>query len=884
MKKFLLFICTFLFIVNTYAGGRGQNPQKTISAIKLTNETINFDGKLDEPIWLQQSISGFTQKDPNEGNPATEETQVWVAYDDTYIYVAAKLKDSQANQIDATLARRDSYFDTDWFMFCVDPYNDKTTGYFFEVNPGGTLVDGVLFNDSWDDWSWDGIWQAKTSIDSDGWSVELRIPFSQLRFNASEDMSWGVNFSRSIKRNKEKSYFVMVPKNESGFVSRFALLEGLKGIKPKQRFEVLPYIVQKASYLVHDENDPFYKSNQYKTTLGADVKVGIGSNLNLDATFNPDFGQVEVDPAVVNLSAFETFYEEKRPFFMEGSNIFNFGNSGINNNWGFNFSWPDLFYSRRIGASPRGYLSDNQYADSPSETRILGAAKLTGKIGESTSLGAISAITERTYGTLWNDGIRTREEIEPLTHFGVLRLKEDFNKGNQGIGLIATSVNRSLDTPIMKELSAQNAFAFGLDGFTMLDEDKTYALAAAVVGTYLNGSKEFMQGVQKRPYRYFQRPDATYSKYDPNITSLGGYFGRIMLNKQQGNFYTNIALGAVSPGFEQSDLGSQWMADRINGHIVLGYRWFEPDGFFRRKQIYVAHARSYDFEGNSISKFLWFNSNFTFMNYYGLQVGVNYNFESINKSKTRGGVLALEPGGFGINASVSSDSREKIMGDIFGSYSSDEQKNLYWETGFDIEWKPNQQINLSIGPQFSIINDNNQWVGNFDDPTAVNTYNTRYVFGRIEQKILSANIRLSWTFTPTLSLQLFMQPLFAVGKYSNFNELSSPRTSNYREYGTDASTVSYSSGDDSYVVDPDGAGSAEAFSISNPDFNFKSLRGNAVLRWELMPGSVFYFVWSHDQADYANAGEFKLRRDFKDLLRADGNDVFMVKFSYWFDI
>mgnify|MGYP000849583683 FL=1 len=883
MKKLIL-ICCLLFIVDSYAGGRGSSQQKTISAFKLTNQTINFDGKLDEPIWLQEPITGFTQKDPNEGNPASEETKVWVVYDDTYIYVGAKLKDSEPDKIDANLGRKDSYFDSDWFMFFVDPYNDKNTGYFFEVNAGGTLVDGVLFNDSWDDWSWDGIWQAKTSIDSDGWSVEMRIPFSQLRFNASDNMSWGVNFSRSIQRNKERSYFVMVPKAESGFVSRFALMDGLTGIKPKQRFEVLPYVVQKASYLVHDENDPFYKSNQYKTSLGADVKIGIGSNLNLDATFNPDFGQVEVDPAVVNLSAFETFYEEKRPFFMEGFNMFNFGIGGINNNWGFNFGWPNLFYSRRIGASPRGYLSDNQYADVPSETRILGAAKLTGKINESTSIGAISAVTERTYGTLWNDGIRTSEEIEPLTHFGVLRLKQEYNEGNQGLGIMATSVNRSTDSPLMKELSAKNAFAFGLDAFTMLDEDKTYALAAAFAGTYLHGTKEFMQRVQKRPYRYFQRPDATYATYDPNITSMSGYYGRIMLNKQQGNFYTNIALGAVSPGFEQSDLGSQWMADRINGHIVLGYRWYEPDGFFRRKQIYFSHARSYDFEGNSISNFVWLNSNYTFMNYYSLHLGANYSFETLNRNYTRGGVLSLSPAGYSFSSSISSDSREKIIAGIFGSISHDKLENVYWETGFDIEWKPNSQINFSIGPQLSITNDNNQWVGNFEDPTAARTYNTRYVFGRIEQKTLSANIRLSWTFTPTLSLQLFMQPLLAVGKYNNFNELNAPRTKDYTIYGTNGSTINYNKEDDSYEVDPDGAGAAEKFTFGNPNFNFKSLRGNAVLRWEVMPGSVFYFVWSHEQADYANAGDFQLKRDFKDLIKADGNDVFMVKFSYWFDI
>ena len=310
MRKFFTFLLLIILPVLLNAGNRkGAENVKFAKAFKASG-LIQLDGNLTETFWANPPIQEFTQKDPLEGQPATEKTDVWITYDESAVYVAAKLYDSHPEQIDASLSRRDSWVDSDWFYFYVDPYNDKKTGYFFAVNAGGSLIDGVLYNDSWNDDSWDGIWEAKTQLTDDGWSLEMRIPFNQLRFQESDHMKWGINFEREIKRNKESSYYVMVPKNESGFVSRFAELEGLNGIKPTQRFEILPYIVQKAQYLDHDSDDAFYKSNQYKTSLGADLKIGIGSNLTLDATINPDFGQVEVDPAVVNLSAFETFFDE----------------------------------------------------------------------------------------------------------------------------------------------------------------------------------------------------------------------------------------------------------------------------------------------------------------------------------------------------------------------------------------------------------------------------------------------------------------------------------------------------------------------------------------------------------------------------------------------
>jgi hypothetical protein len=882
VKRIFSYLLILILQISLLAAGK-PSTQKVVSAQKIKDLNIELDGKLDEPIWKTATpVNDFTQKDPDEGKVASEETLVWVAYDNENLYVAARLHDSQVNLIDASLTRRDNFIDSDWFVFYIDPYNDKKTGYYFGVNAGGSLADGVLYNDSWDDNTWDGIWSAKTSIDKNEWVIEMKIPFSQLRFNEAEQMKWGINFQRQIKRNNEKSYFVMVPKKESGFVSKFAELDGLNGIKPKQRLEIAPYMVQRAQYLVHDQADPFYKSNQYKTTIGADIKVGIGSNLNIDATINPDFGQVEVDPAVINLSASESYFDEKRPFFIEGMDKFYFGIGGANNNWGFNFGWPELFYSRRIGRAPRGETPDEiDYVKYPSETRILGAAKLTGKLSESIMLGAISAVTEKTYAQLWKDGNKTEAEVEPLTYYNVLRSRKEFNDGNQALGFMFTSVNRVFNENSLRNNLSQNAYVFGLDGWTFLDEEKEYVLTGAFAGSYVNGTKEYLLNLQQQSYRYYQRPDAEFATLDSNRTSLSGYYGRVMLNKQNGNFYINAALGAVSPGFEQNDLGFQWMANRINAHTVLGYRWFDPDSTFRSKGVYLAYSRSLDFDGNSINNFLWYRAEGTFMNYYYLAAGGNYNFESLNPTLTRGGPMGINPTSYYVWVYGSTDSRKELSLNAELDYSSNVIGYTYSWSNLSLTWKPNTQLTFSIGPTFERNNAIQQWVKNVNDPTAVNMYKTRYVFAELKQYTLSTNIRLNWTFTPTLSLQLFMQPFFAVGDYKGFKELAAPRTTNYNVYGQNGSMISYDDNEKEYTVDPDGSRPAQNFSFDDPDFNYKSLRGTAVLRWEAMPGSILYLVWSHNQTNYDDPGKFALGQDFGNLWNTKGDDVLMIKFSYW---
>jgi Domain of unknown function (DUF5916) len=879
MKKCLLLLI-FILVFQLSAASNSKTPP--VRAYR-TNEVLKLDGILSETVYKNSPVTDFTQKIPDEGKPATEDSKIWITYDNENLYFSANFLDSSPETIDQNLMRRDNIVSSDWLWIYMDPYNDDRTGYFFAINAGGSIADGTLYNDGWMDDSWDGIWEYQTKINNDGWSVELKIPFSQLRFRESENMVWGINLNRDIKRNAENSFLVMVPSTESGFVSRFADLVGLDGIKPKQRLEVLPYFVQKAQYLDHDSGDPFYSGNQYKTSFGADLKVGLGSSFNIAATVNPDFGQVEVDPAVVNLSAFETFFQEKRPFFIEGQNLFRFGQGGANNNWGFNFGNPQLFYSRRVGRSPRGDIPDNDYADYPRETRILGAAKLTGKIDETWSIGGLSAVTERTYATTSIDEIKSEHEIEPFSHYGVLRTQKEFNDSRQSLGLIFTSTNRDLRTEELSNNLSKNAYTFGVDGWTFLDSSKTYVLTGYFAGSHIEGTKEALVNIQEKPYRYFQRPDATYMTLDSNRTTLGGYYTRLMLNKQEGNFYLNSAIGAVSPGFENSDLGFQWMADKINGHVVLGYRWYQPDNIFRRKQIFAAHFESYDFEGNNINNGFMLFSFFQFLNYYNFEINASYNFEEYTKTLTRGGPLSKNPSEYFLGLEFRTDNRKDfVFGTDFSIDNSDLDENgISLETS--LEWKPNTQISITVGPEYNRSFGKRQWVDNFSDPYANDTYGTRYVFGDIEHETISANIRLNWTINPKMSLQLFLQPLFSVGNYSNFKELAKPSSMKFNNYD-EVGSVSYNVEDEEFTIDPDANGPADSFNFSNPDFNFKSLRGTLVYRWEVLPGSIFYLVWSHDRANHDHPGEFKFGRDFNDLLDAETNDIFLAKFSYWIDI
>ncbi len=430
------------------------------------HESIVIDGRMLEAEWnAAPAVTGFTQRDPVEGATSTQRTDVRVLYDDHAIYVGARLFDAAPDSIVARLGRRDSELDSDRFTVYLDPYHDRRTGYYFSVNAGGTLKDGILYNDDWEDTEWDGVWEGRAQVGDFGWSVEMRIPYSQLRFHEEDQSVWGINFRREIARRNERSYLAYQPRGESGFVSRFWDLVGLRDVHPRRQIEIIPYVTSRAGFDQTVRDNPLVGESEYRADAGVDMRVGLTSNLSLNATVNPDFGQVEVDPAVINLTDFETFFTEKRPFFIEGYSNFNsFGAGGTKSTWGFNWGTPILFYTRRIGRSPQGTLPDHSFADVPEGARILGAAKLTGKIGDSWNAGTVHALTAREHAEIDLDGNRSRFEVEPATYYGVYRAQKELGGGRHGLGILSTITNRFFSGDNLKSDLSGRSFVGALDG------------------------------------------------------------------------------------------------------------------------------------------------------------------------------------------------------------------------------------------------------------------------------------------------------------------------------------------------------------------------------------------------------------------------------------
>jgi len=882
MKLLLQIIIIILVtsIINAEAIFTSDSNKAILVKAVRTNGIIKIDGILSEQVWSDLfPASNFIQKDPLEGKPATEITVVRVAYDNDALYIGARMYDPSPDSIITNLARRDVLVNSDLFEVYLDPYNDKRSGFYFGVNASGTLYDGTLYNDTWNDNSWDGVWEGKAHIDDKGWTVEIRIPFSQLRFELKNVNVWGIDFERDLARKHETDFLVYIPKNSNGFVSRFAELTGIKDIKPTRDFEILPYVTSKAEYTSPIAGNPYNDGSAYTPNIGADLKFGIGSNLTLNATINPDFGQVEIDPAVINLSDVETFFNEKRPFFIEGSSIFEFGSGGVSNYWNFNWYTPNFFYSRRIGRAPEGSIPSADFVDEPSGTHILGAAKLTGKIDGDWNIGTIQAFTSREYARYQIDGQKNSVEVEPLTYYGIFRAQKDINSGHQGIGIISTYTNRFFNDTGMRDQLNNSALVGGLDGWTYLDNSGTWVTNGWISSSYITGNKTDITNIQTSSRHYFQRPDSKYVSVDSNAVSLTGYAGRFVLSRQKGNWGVNSAIGIISPGYEINDLGFLPISDIINMHFATWYNWTNPTNLYRSLMIGGAIFRNYDYEGDITWEGVFQNGNYQFLNYYSINWDWAYNPQTLNIRATRGGPSMINPPGYQIDLSLSSDSRKNFVLNLSGgSYWT--QYSNQWYVNSELDFNPAASISLSFIPEIDKVYDNAQWVNSYTDPYAVSTFGKRYVFASFNQTTLSAGIRLNWTFTPKLSLQLYAQPLISAGDYRDFKELAKPKTYSFNQYGQGNSTFN----DQTYLVDPDGSGPAQPFTIDNPDFNIVSLRGNAVLRWEYLPGSVLYLVWTQTRSDQETIGEFQFNNSFRRMWDIHPDNIFILKFTYWLNM
>ncbi len=865
------------------AGRAHQHTGPAVPAVTAVRaaQPVTIDGRLDDRVWVDApAATDFIQRDPDEGQPATEKTELRVAYDDTALFVGVRLHDREAGRIARQLSRRDRDAEADQFSLYLDPHHDHLTGAIFRVTAAGVQADAVLFNDAWDDDAWDAVWESAVSIDADGWSVEMRIPFSQLRFPAAERHTFGINAMRYLQRRNERAWLVHVPRTENAIASRMGHLQGIDGIRPRRTVELMPYAVSRAEFVAPDSGaDPFNDGSRLFGGVGVDLKYRLNSNLTLDGTINPDFGQVEVDPAVVNLTAFETFFEEKRPFFIEGSNIFgNFGRSGANNFWGFNRSEPLIFYSRRIGRPPQG-SADGDHVEMPPATTILGAAKLTGKTRNGWSVGLLEAVTGRERARTVTGGLHAESEAEPLTNYVVGRVQRE--TGRRGaVGLLVTAVNRSMRTDALRDLLPAQAYVAGADAHYFFDEDRDWVVTGRIAASRVSGSTAAISRLQQASQRYYQRPDAPHLALDPAATTLGGWTGSMNLNRNNGIHGVNAALWAVSPGFDSSDAGFSFNGDRAGTHVV--YTWRNPNltRVARRRHLSISKHYTWNYARERQTDGAHVFGNVQLKNYWTLWAGGFFSARAQDDRATRGGPSMVRPGYRGGFFGMESDSRRRVAFDLNGEAFSTDAGGWSVDTGIRVRYRPAASLDISTGPAIQRRHATAQYIGTFADPAAAGTFGSRYVFGLFDQREVSLQTRINYVLSPKASLQIFMQPLVSVGDYMHPRELARPRTYDFVQYGRDRGAITYDSAARRYTVVPGDGGAP--FTFDDPDFNFKSLRLNAIFRWEWRPGSALYLVWTEQREDLRRPGEFAFGRDVGRVFGAPADDVFMIKVAYWF--
>jgi Domain of unknown function (DUF5916)/Carbohydrate family 9 binding domain-like len=860
---------------------------------------IVIDGKLDDAAWQAATpITDFHQSFPNDGQPPSDRTEVRVLYDDDAFYLGARMYDSKgAKGVHSVLARRDQLLQnnnsmtanaltSDYIAIVLDPYHNHLDRFWFQVNP-----DGVRGEHDNGDASFDPVWEAAGHVDSLGWTAEMRIPYSQLRFSRDPVQTWGLQIWRYQDRLNESDMWAYWRLNENGGPSRFGHLTDLHIPHQRRSGELLPYVVTRDQFKYAEPADPFHESSERAVRVGADAKYLLTSNLTLDATVNPDFGQVEVDPAVVNLSAFETFFEEKRPFFVANSGAFSFGN--FNCYFCDNVSNLGVFYSRRIGRAPQlnGYVANNSlYSDLPENTRILGAAKITGRTSQGYTIGVLDAVTDRetAHFVTTSGGPQVGQEVEPFSNYFVGRVRKDFRQGATRIGFVGTSVVRNLDDSLLSNKLRRDAHLVGVD-VSHAWSARTYSVISQFAVSDVRGSDSSIFSTQLSSARYYQRPDrhetsdALFSTtFDPARTQLNGYAWYARLAKDQGDWLWETAQNWRSPGFEVNDMSFLSRADYKWMMANVARQFSKPSGPFQNV-FYVAGAQAqYTFDGDLNDDELHGGAFGTFRNFWNVNLFEIYHPNSLDDRLARGGPMLMRYGYNFMNLSLNTDARKRVVYgvNLRGGWQLVTHTPII-TPNFSVSYKPASNVFVSFSPTVDWSTDPQQYVTTVSDPTATAFYGSRYVYAQLASRTISLDTRASITFTPNLTLELFTQPFFSSGEYSRFREFAAPRSLTMLDYGTDVGTITYSSTNGTYTVDPDGSGPAQTFDFGNPDFSFRSLRGNAVLRWEYRPGSTMFFVWTQERSGVDPFGDFSFGRERRNLFADRPQNVFLVKVNYW---
>jgi len=880
MKQITLCITlTSLLLWQMQAFSQDEPVEKKTYQTAFTQSPPTIDGFLNDSCWNNVAWGGdFIQTQPYENKPPSQETAFKILYDDNNLYVFIRAYDTEPDKISRRISRRDN-FDGDMVEINIDSYYDQQTAFSFTAMASGAKGDEAVTKDgnNWDS-SWNPIWFLKTSIDDKGWCAEMRIPFSQLRFGKKEEHIWGIQVMRHIFRLEERSTWQFIPKGSPGMVHLFGELHGINNIKPKKQLELLPYTLAKVERFEKDGDNPFLDGKKSSFSAGLDGKAAITNDLTLDFSINPDFGQVEADPSEVNLSAFESYFSERRPFFIEGKDIFQFqpSNTYVINNMGAD----NLFYSRRIGRFPHYSpdLDDNEYADLPEATTILGAMKLSGKTKKGLSIGIMESVTANEKATIDNNGERRKESVEPLTNYFVGRVLKDFKKGETTLGGIVTAVNRNINDPALDFLPTE-AYSGGID-FSHSWKERTWYLKGNLEFSHIEGDEDAILELQQSSARYYQRPDATHVSVDSTRTSLSGYGGTLRFGRSSQKriqFETSVTLR--SPGLDFNDIGFMRYTDVIHHGSWLAYYLREPFSIFRNFYLNTNYWMYWNFSGDLLSTFANTNFNTQFKNRWRLNGSFTRISENTSTNMLRGGPSFIVPGSEELNLNISTDQSKKLAF-YMGSYHGIGDVNYYHyqEYWAGVEARPLNALSISLEPVYSINNNKLQYVETCDI-----SGDQRYLFATLKQKTAVFIFRLNYTFSPELSLEYYGQPFISAGKYSDYKCITDPHADHFADRFRlfQGNEISYDAKDNSYTFNEAGIGN---YTIDNPDFNFRQFRSNLVIRWEYKPGSTLFLVWSQGRTSSVSNGSFDYGRDFGELFDVKPHNVFLIKFSYWFSL
>ncbi|MDD4032232.1 MAG: DUF5916 domain-containing protein [Bacteroidales bacterium] len=855
-----------------------QTVEKKIYQTDLAVTAPEIDGLMNDSCWNQVEWSGdFIQSEPYDNKPPTQQTEFKMLYDNDNLYVYIRAYDKEVDKISRIMSRRDN-LSGDQVQVIIDSYYDQQTAFAFTVNASGVKADeaGSRDGNNWDS-SWNPVWYVKTSMNDKGWCAEMKIPYSQLRFGKKDEQIWGIQVRRYIYRLDELSAWQFIPKGSPGTIHLYGELHGINQISPRRQVELLPYLVAKTETFEKEAGNPFKDGSLNALNVGIDGKIAINNDLTLDLSINPDFGQVEADPSEVNLTAFETYFSEQRPLFVEGKNIYQFrpSNTIVINK----FQSDNLFYSRRIGSSPHGYpsLSGGEYVDMPQSSKILGAMKLSGKTKKGLSIGILESVTANEKAEIDHGGVRREESVEPLTNYFVGRLQQDINKGETVIGGMITAVNRDIENPALDFLHT-SAYTGGID-FQHNWNDRTWYVAGNMEFSNVRGSEQSIIRTQRSSARYYQRPDAGYVSLDSSRTSLSGYGGTFKLGRSSDKriqFETSLTLR--SPGLEFNDIGYMQYADMIHHGSWMAFYWRNPFSIFNNFYLNTNYWMYWNYGGELVSAHTNMNFNSQFKNRWHMNGNFTRTSKTLSSSLLRGGPSFISPGGEEFNFNFSSDDSKKVSFNV-GTYQSfgDHKSFRYNEYWMGLDARPIDALLLSFQPDFMINNRKLQYVS-----TTAKQGDPRYLFARLDQKTFSFTLRVNYTINPELSVEYYCQPFVSAGEYTHFNKITDPRAGEFedRYHLFSDREISYNAGNKLYSIDEDLDGVSD-YSVSNPDFNFRQFRSNLVVRWEYMPGSTLYLVWSQGRTSNGSNGIFDYGSDMSDLFGRTPHNVFLLKFSYW---